>query len=39
MWIFAGLYFVGAFLTSFLTPSQEKGGTGAGFANSQKAVS
>ncbi len=39
MWIFAGLYFVGAFLTSFLTPSQEKGGTGAGFANGQKAVS
>lgn len=39
MWIFAGLYFVGAFLTSFLTLPQEKGGTGAGFANGQKAVS
>lgn len=38
MWIFAGLYFAGAFLTNFLTLPEIKGGTGTGFESSQKAV-
>lgn len=38
MWIFAGLYFLGAFLTNFLTLPNTKGGTGAAFEGSQKAV-
>lgn len=38
MWIFAGLYFLGAFLTNFLTLPNTKGETGAAFEGSQKAV-
>lgn len=38
MWIFAGLYFAGAFLTNFLTLPETKGGTGVGVEGSQKAV-
>lgn len=38
MWIFAGLYFVGAFLTNFLTLPETKSGTGVGVEGSQKAV-